>query len=96
MQDVGAGVEMKKAAHDRKVKGLGKLLLQLYSQVGGDTGRNTSFSTPWAPRVENGPRGEKEVIMLGDLKAPFSSHIALFQEHEREGGGKGAPGMGVP
>lgn len=34
--------------------------------------------------------------MLEDMKAPYSSHIALFQEHEKEGGGREAPSPGVP
>lgn len=41
-------------------------------------------------------KGREGRIMLEDLKAPYSSHIALFQKHEEEGGGRGAPSPGVP
>ena len=77
-------------------RGLGKLLLQLYSQVGGDTGWNTSLLHTLGSSFRERSKGREGRIMLGDLKAPYSSHIALFQEHEKEEGGKGAPSPGVP
>ena len=84
---------MKKGAYDVTGKGPGQAAASALWQAGGDTGRNTSIlCTSFRERS----KGREGRIMLEDLKAPYSSHIALFQKHEEEGGGRGAPSPGVP
>lgn len=73
-----------------KVKRIpGKLLLQLHSQIAEDAEQATPPLCASVSHLENG-LGREGRIMLEDLQAPYSSHIARFYEHEQEGG-KGGP-----
>ena len=87
---------MKKGAYDVMGKGPGQAAASALWQAGGDTGRNTSLLCTLGSSFRERSKGREGRIMLEDLKAPYSSHIALFQKHEEEGGGRGAPSPGVP